>query len=334
MMKTCINEIKENDNVDSLFLVKEKSSGVTKTGNAYLKLKLVDRTGEMEGRVWTSADILSESFEKDDFVHVKGKAVSFQDHLQLNVTLIEKVGEEEIFPSDFFPTTEKDGDGMFQTLVAMGQQIKDQYLRQLLDLFWKDESFVEHFKKAPASTRLHHTYLGGLLEHTLSVTQLALMNATHYSELNLDLLLAASTLHDLGKVDELTYQRSFDYSDEGRLLGHIIIGIEKVENKIRQIPDFPVDLATQLKHLLISHHGQYIWGSPKKPMTLEAIMLHYLDDMDAKMNGIQQFLRTQIPVGSKRSAYHPVLEQFFYSSSRAVEIQPTDNIQENESDEG
>jgi 3'-5' exoribonuclease len=332
-MKTYINEIKENENIDSLFLVKEKSSGVTRTGNPYLRLKLVDRSGEMEGRIWTSVDIFSESFEKGDFVYVKGKAVLYQDHLQFNLTHINRMGEEEVILSDFFPMTEKDVDGMFQNLLDISQKIKNPYLSQLINLFWKDESLVERFKKAPASTRLHHTFLGGLLEHTLSLAQLVLRNAPHYSGLNLDLLLTATILHDMGKVDELTCHRSFDYSDEGRLLGHIILGIEQVENRIRQIPEFPKDLSTELKHLLLSHHGQYNWGSPKKPMTLEAIMLHHLDDMDAKLNGIQQFLKMQVSEGEKWSAYHPIFEQYFYMSSPGTTMQPFNNINESENEE-
>ena len=320
-MKTYINEIEENDHVDSHFLIREKSHGITKSGNPYLKLMLVDRSGEMEGRIWTSVDLLSESFEKDDFVQVKGKAVSFQDHLQLNITHFERVEEEGLLLSDFFPMTEKDIDAMFLTLMEIGQQIKDPSLNQLLRLFWEDKSFVEKFKMAPASTRLHHTHIGGLLEHTLSLTQLILKNAVHYSGLNLDLLITASILHDLGKVDELSYHRSFDYSDEGRLLGHIILGMERLENKIRELPDFPKDLALQLKHLLISHHGQYEWGSPRKPMTLEAIMLHYLDNLDAKIQGVQQFLQKQVSEGSRFSRYHPFFEQYFYVPATHVEMQ-------------
>jgi 3'-5' exoribonuclease len=329
-MKTYINEIKENDLVDSLFLVREKSLGITKSGNTYLKLILVDRSGEMEARVWTSADLLSEAFEKDDFVQVKGKGVSFQDHLQLNITHIERAGEEGMTLSDFFPMTEKDIHEMFLTLREAGQQIKDPYLNQLLQLFWEDGPFVEKFKTAPASTRLHHTYIGGLLEHTLSVTQLIMKDVAHYSGLNLDLLMTASILHDLGKVDELSYHRSFDYSDEGRLLGHIILGMERLEDKIRQIPDFPKDLALQLKHLLISHHGQYEWGSPRKPMTLEAIMLHFLDNLDAKMNGIHQFLKTHVSEGSRFSRYHPFFEQSFYLPPQKAETEPSDIIEEKE----
>ena len=332
-MKTYINEIKDNDQVDSLFLVKEKSSGITKTGNAYLKLKLVDHSGEMEGRIWTSVETFADSFEKDDFVHIMGKAVSFQEHLQLNITQIERIGEEEILCSDFFPTAEKDIDEMFHSLIEISQQIKNPHLSQLLQLFWEDESFIKRFKMAPASKWLHHNYLGGLLEHTSSLVQLVLKNVSHYSGLNLDLLLTASILHDLGKVDELSYHRSFDYSDEGRLLGHIILGLERVEDKIRQLPDFPKDLSTLLKHLLLSHHGQYIWGSPKRPMTLEAVMLHYLDDMDAKMNGIQQFIKKQVPDGSRWSPYHRIFEQYFYVPTLLEQMELSDKIGKNKSEE-
>ncbi len=332
-MKTYINEIKDNDQVDSLFLVKEKSSGITKTGNAYLKLKLVDHSGEIEGRIWTSVETFADSFEKDDFVHIMGKAVSFQEHLQLNITQIERIGEEEILFSDFFPMAEKDIDEMFHSLIEISQQIKNPHLSQLLQLFWEDESFIKRFKMAPASKWLHHNYLGGLLEHTFSLVQLVLKNVSHYIGLNLDLLLTASILHDLGKVDELSYHRSFDYSDEGRLLGHIILGLERVEDKIRQLPDFPKDLSTLLKHLLLSHHGQYIWGSPKRPMTLEAVMLHYLDDMDAKMNGIQQFIKKQVPDGSRWSPYHRIFEQYFYVPTLLEQTELSDKIGKNQSEE-
>jgi 3'-5' exoribonuclease len=315
--------------VESLFLVKEKSSGITKTGSPYLKLKLVDRSGDIEGRVWTFAQSLAASFEKDDFVRVAGKAVSFQERLQLNITHIERISEEEILFSDFFPMTEKDVEEMFQSLREVSRQIKNPHLSQLLELFWEDESFVKLFKVAPASKWLHHNYLGGLLEHTLSLAHLVLKNASHYGGLNLDLLLTGSILHDFGKVDELSYRRSLDYSDEGRLLGHIILGIEKVEDKIRQLPDFPEDLSMLLKHLLLSHHGQYNWGSPKRPMTLEAVMLHFLDDMDAKITGIQQFIKKEVPERSKWSAYHRMFEQSFYVAPLLDQMELPDKIEKN-----
>jgi 3'-5' exoribonuclease len=332
-MKTYINDIKENDHVESFFLVKEKSSGITKTGNTYLRLKLVDRSGEIEGRIWTSVENLAQSFEKDDFVYVTGKAVSFQEHLQLNIALIDRINEEEILFSDFFPMTEKNIDEMFQSLLEIGRQIKNPHLSQLLQLFWEEESFVKLFKIAPASKWLHHNYLGGLLEHTLSLADLVLKNVSHYSGLNLDLLLTGSILHDIGKVDELSYHRSLDYSDEGRLLGHIILGMERVEDKIRQLPDFPKDLSMLLRHLLLSHHGQYMWGSPKRPMTLEAVMLHFLDDMDAKITGVQQFIKKEVPEGSKWSAYHRVFEQNFYIPPLSDQMELSDKIEENKPEE-
>ncbi len=327
-MKTYINEIKENDHVDSLFLVQEKSSAITKTGNPYLKLRLVDRSGEIEGRIWTSAENFADAFEKDGLVHCTGRAVSFQERLQLNITSIESVKEEEILFSDFFPMTEKNIEGMFQSLLEICRQVKDPHLGRLLQLFWDDESFVKQFKMAPASKWLHHNYLGGLLEHTLSLAQLVLRIKDHYPGLNVDLLLTAAIFHDLGKVDELSYHRSFDYSDEGRLLGHIILGIEKMEDKIRQLPDFPKELSTLLKHFLLSHHGQYLWGSPKKPMTLEAVMLHFIDDMDAKINGIQQFIKKEVPEGARWSTYHRMFEQYFYVPSPGEHTELTDNIEE------
>ena len=332
-MKTFIDEIKENEPVDSFFLVKEKSSGLTKTGNTYLKLRLGDRSGGIEGRIWTSVEAIIQSFEKDDFVHIKGKAVSFQEHLQINITHIKRMGEGEVALSDFFPTTEKNIEEMLGSLIEISQQVKDPHLYQLLRLFWEDGPFLERFKAAPASKWIHHGYLGGLLEHTFSLTHLVIKIADHYRGLNLDLLLTGSILHDIGKIDELSYRRSLDYSDEGRLLGHIVLGLEKVEDKIRQISDFPKDLATLVKHLILSHHGQDIWGSPKKPMTIEAVMLHYLDDMDAKMNGIEQFLKTQLPEGGKWSAYHRMFEQYFYAPTFLEQSKPLDKIDKNELEE-
>ena len=325
-MKTFIDEIKENEPVDSFFLVQEKSSGLTKTGSPYLKLKLGDRSGEIEGRIWAPVEATVRSFEKDDFVRIKGKAVSFQEHLQINITHIERIEEGGIELSDFFQKTEKNTEEMLKTLIEISQQVKDPHLHQLLHLFWEDGPFLERFESAPASKWIHHSYLGGLLEHTLSLTQLAIQMAEHYRALNLDLLLTGSILHDIGKIDELSYLRSLDYSDEGRLLGHIVLGLERVEDKIRQIPDFPKDLATLIRHIILSHHGLDVWGSPKKPMTLEAVMLHYLDDMDAKMNGIEHFLKTQVPGGGKWSAYHRMFDRYFYVPTFSEQLKPLDKI--------
>jgi 3'-5' exoribonuclease len=332
-MKTYINEMNENDTVDTFFLVKEKSSGLTKTGSGYLKLLLSDRSGEMEARIWTSVDALVHSFNKDDFVRTRGRVVSFQEHLQLNVTQIERVPDSSVLLADFFPVSERDVEEMFRSLTSARERVTNPHLNRLLTLFWEDQAIIERFKTAPASKWLHHNYLGGLLEHTLSVVDLVFKVASHYEGLNLDLLLTGAILHDLAKVDELSYARSFDYSDEGRLLGHIVLGIERLEEKIRLIPGFPKDLSTVLKHLLLSHHGQHIWGSPKKPMTIEAVMLHHLDDMDAKINGIRQFLRNQVPENSRWSSYHRAFEQFFYISPGWDQPQASEISEEESRDE-
>jgi 3'-5' exoribonuclease len=311
-MKTLVSDLKENDAVDTCFLVKEKASAITKTGSPYLKLRLVDRSGEIEGRLWNGVDQLTGVFEKDDFVRVKGKGVSYQDRLQLNVTHLRRAGEEEIDLADYFAMAETDPEEMFQSLLGICAGIRNPWLSRLLTLLWEDSDFVARFKRAPAAKELHHTFLGGLLEHTLSVARLVLQNGNHYPGLNLDLLLAGAILHDIGKVDELSYRRSFDYTEPGRLLGHIVLGLERVDASIRRIDGFPEDLALLLKHLLVSHHGQTLWGSPKKPMILEGVMLHYLDDLDAKMNGIRQFLRAQVPAGAGWSPFHRMYDQFFY----------------------
>jgi 3'-5' exoribonuclease len=327
-MKTYAADIKENENVDSLFLVRDKTSSVTKAGNPYLKVRLGDRTGEIEGRIWSSAESFAEFFQRDDFVRIKGKAVFFQDRLQVNISDIGRVEEEGITLTDFFPTTEKDIGQMCASLIQISQEVENPHLRNLLILFWNDQPFLEGFRKAPASKQIHHAYIGGLMEHTLSLAKLVKSNACHYAGLNTDLLMTGAILHDIGKVYELSYRRSFDYSDEGRLLGHILIGIEKLEEKIRLLADFPKDLSVLLKHLLLSHHGQYIYGSPKKPMTLEAVMLHHLDDMDAKVSGLQEFLKTKVPSGARWSAYHPQFEQFFYAPILENQTKPSDNIDE------
>jgi len=331
-MKTYVSDIKENESVESTFLVKEKASGITKMGSPYLKVKLGDRSGEMEGRFWNSTDALAGSFQKDDFVLVRGRALPFQEHLQLNLSHIQKVEEGEVDLYDFLPMTMNDVEAMFESIKELCAEVKDLHLSRLLQRFWEDETFVRQFKTAPASKWLHHTCLGGLLEHTLSLARLVLRTIGHYEGLNKDLLLTGAILHDLGKVTELSYTRSFDYSDEGRLLGHILLGIEMVEAKVQQLPDFPKHLSILLKHLLLSHHGQAVWGSPKKPMTLEAVMLHYLDDMDAKLNGIQQFVKLQPQDGPRWTSYHRAFEQAYYLPDPWGSMELPDKSGENETE--
>jgi len=314
MKKIFVNEIKENEPVESIFLVKHKSMLSTKTGSPYLSLLLTDHTGEIPGRVWEQAEHLAKLFEKDDFIKVISHAVSYQNSLQLTITHIALCPLSEITLSDFLPQAKNDREQTFLKLTTITEEIHNPYLKRLVDLFLADEDFVRLFKLSPAGKELHHVYLGGLLEHTLSVATLILEIRTHYPDLNLDLLLTGGILHDIGKIHELTYTRSFDYTDSGRLLGHITLGIEMINEKLQAIPDFPPELATELKHLIISHHGAYQFGSPKRPKLLEALILYYLDDLDAKVNTIQSFIQREKEPHSKCAGYHPLLERYLFKS--------------------
>ena len=312
MNKIFVNQVVEDQTVDSVFLVTEKRVAETRSGVPYLRLRLSDRTGEIEGRVWEQAAELAREFDKDDYVRSKGRITRYQDALQLVIYHIERLPASTIDPSDFLPTATRDIETMWEELRTIAQGLENESLRDLLNAFFTDDEFSNRFRRAPAAKRLHHVYVGGLLEHTLSVCRLAMAVTEMYAVLNRDVLLTGAVLHDIGKIEELTYERSFDYSDKGRLLGHIVVGVEMVEKKIAGLDHFPEELALVLKHLLISHHGQYIWGSPKRPKTLEAIVLHHLDDLDAKFNGVQEFLEKHMRFDSRWTEHHRIFDQFFY----------------------
>ena len=314
-MKTVfIKDIKENQKVVSSFLVKQKNTSRTKAGKPFLNLTLSDKTGEVIGRVWENAETLSQRFQKDDFISLESTSVTYQNALQLNITSLTRCPPSEIDITDYLPEAQRDREELFGELTAIIETINNPYLKQLLDLFLEDHVFINLFRSAPAAKNLHHVYIGGLLEHTVSVATLILKIGSHYGNLNLDLLLTAGILHDIGKVHELTFSRSFDYSDVGRLLGHIVIGLEMITEKINSLPDFPVDLAMELKHLIISHHGQYDYGSPKRPKTLEAFILFYLDDLDAKVNDLRSFTGIETDNHSRCAGYHKMLERYIFKS--------------------
>jgi 3'-5' exoribonuclease len=316
MAKVFVREIKENSLVESIFLVKEKSMGLTRDGNSYLSLRLLDKTGEIKGRVWDNAEVSAKLFEKDDFVKIKSRAVNYQGAIQLNITEINRYSENEVMIKDFLPESKRDTGEIFDELKEVVEQIKDPYLKRLLDLFFTDGDLIEKFKKAPAAKGLHHCYLGGLIEHTLSVVRLIQDVTKRYRGINADLLIAGGILHDIGKVHELSYSRSFDYTDKGRLLGHIMLGIEMVEEKIRQIQGFPGELSMLLKHLIISHHGKYEYESPKRPMTIEALILYYLDDLDAKVENMQSFIEKDRGENKRWTAFHRMFDRFIFKEGR------------------
>jgi 3'-5' exoribonuclease len=302
MKSLFVADIRENQPVDSVFLVSAKNHGVTKSGNGYLTLKLVDRSGEIEARVWERAEELGKGFDKNDFVRVRGHGNLYQGKVQIRVQDIFRVDEKDAATEDFLPKSLNDPEAMATELMAILRAMKDPHLRALAEAFFADQAFMDLFKRAPAGKTIHHPYLGGLLEHTLSLLKLILKVVENYQRIDVDLLLMGGFLHDIGKVYELSFDRAVEYTDQGQLLGHLVMEIEIVSEKIKGIPDFPEDLAMLVKHMIVSHHGSLEFGSPKLPQTLEAVILHYLDDLDGKIQSIQSL--TEREHGSRWTPFH------------------------------
>jgi 3'-5' exoribonuclease len=311
MKKKFVNELGLLETVEDVFLLKEKNLIRKKDGEHFLSLVLSDKTGDVNAVAWDQVDRLKTAASAGDFVSVQGSVGEYKASLQINVRNMERVDPDGIVPEDFMPATRRNPQQMFDRLKKISETIETDHYKQLMALFWQDESFVRQFKQAPAAKKMHHAYLGGLLEHTLSLVLLAEKVLDHYVGIDRDLLLTGAMLHDIGKVKEFVYQRSIDYSDEGRLISHIVIGMDMIEKKINLIKDFPEKAAVLLKHLIVSHHGSRELGSPQVPMTLEAVMLHYLDEIDSKIKGIREFMESGGADGDW-TPYHKPLERFFY----------------------
>jgi 3'-5' exoribonuclease len=311
LKKTFVNTIKAGQAVDDIFVARDKQLAYKKDGDPYLTLSLVDRSGAMKAVAWDNVQAISKVFVAGDHVRVKGNAVEYRDTLQLVVRHLERRDAVEIDARDFLPATERDTDQMLDQLIQISQTVENKHLSRLLAAFFEDNAFVDLFKTAPAAKKMHHAYLGGLLEHTLSIARLIQAIGGHYKGIDKDLLLTGGILHDIGKVYEFSYETHIDYSDAGRLLNHIVIGVEMLETKIATLNDFPEDLALVLKHMIVSHHGTRDFGSPEPPKTLEAIILYYLDELDAKVTGVRSFMEAEDPEATWTS-YHTVFERFFY----------------------
>jgi 3'-5' exoribonuclease len=307
------SDIQDNQSVDSLFLVSAKNHGVTKGGNGYLVLKLLDRSGEIEGRVWERADDLGRGFDKNDFVRVRGQALLYQGKVQIRVQDVMKVDGNQVVTEDFLPKSSFDPDAMLEELQTILRGIKNPHLLALAEAFFADQELMHLLKRAPGAKTIHHPFLSGLLEHTLSLLKLILKVVENYRGVDVDLLLIGGFLHDIGKVYEFSYDRAVEYTDAGQLLGHLVMEVEMVNQKIASMPEFPPELAMLVKHMLVSHHGAYEFGSPKLPQTLEAVMLHSLDDLDGKIQAIQS-LPDKEP-GSKWTAFHRAYGRSFYRRS-------------------
>ena len=312
MRKTFVSSIKDRDQVDEVFLVKEKITAMAKNGKPYLTLRLMDKSGEVDAKVWDNVDEVGALFERNDFLAVRAKASVYLGKLQLVISDLKRVPDEQVALADFLPETPRDIEEMAAELLALLETLTNPHLKGLLNAFFADPEFMALYKMAPAAKGMHHVYLGGLMEHSLAVAKLVDAITPLYSGLNRDLLVAGALLHDVGKVREMSYVRAFDYTDEGKLIGHITIGVEMVHERIAGLPEFPRDLAMLVKHLLLSHHGQYEYGSPKRPKTLEATVLNYLDDLDSKINGIRTHIQKEIDPQARWTAYHRLYDRYFY----------------------
>jgi 3'-5' exoribonuclease len=305
-----VKDIEVDDRISGVYVAKMKRLATTKKGDPFLSLTLSDRTGDIEARVWDRAEAFSSTFVEGDILDVEGHASSFRDQVQVTLSDL-RVSEKGGDPTLFLETTSRDVNEMITALMKMAREIRNPHFKKLIERFLADRGFVAQFKKAPAAKGFHHSYIGGLLEHTLSVCEMIGSVAEHYSELDRDLLWTGGFLHDIGKTRELKFDVTIDYTDEGRLLGHLALGVTMVDEVLSGMKDFPQDLSMLLKHLILSHHGEYEFGSPKRPKFLEAFALHLIDDLDAKINGLGRFMEND-QQGGGWTDFNRLFDRYFY----------------------
>jgi 3'-5' exoribonuclease len=296
MGRRFVQHLADGEAIDEVFLVTEKQLRANKKGDSYIQIELRDRTGSISARMWNVGEAMFRTFDEGDFLRIRGKVQLFQGNLQMILNQMDRIPVEQVVLPDFLPQTEQDIGKLLEKLRGFLLRLGNPHLRALVECFLMDEAFVNDFCQVPAGVRNHHAYLGGLLEHVVTLLDAADRLTPIYPEVDRDLLLTGIFLHDIGKVRELSYGRVFSYTDEGQLLGHLIIGVEMLTEKAARVPDltgepFPPELMLRLKHMILSHHGSYEFGSPKLPMTPEAIALHYLDNLDAKIHSFTRDIR-------------------------------------------
>jgi 3'-5' exoribonuclease len=297
----------ENKTITTHFVVANKQIKNKKDGSSYLALTLADRAGQIEAKMWDNCAEAIVAVNQDDFVKVKGLLNKYNGRFQLTIHLIRKCEDSEVDPSDYLPKTSKNIDELWAKLGEFVESFTNPHLKALLRAFMADEEIAKAYRTAPAAKTLHHAYIGGLLDHVISLMSLCELVVQNYPSVNRDLVITGCFLHDIGKIHELGYARSFTYTTEGQLLGHIIIELEMLHDKIHQVPGFPDELKILIEHLIISHHGQYEFGSPKLPMFPEAMILHYCDDLDSKMEAMRAQFERESGLDSPWTAYNSSL---------------------------
>jgi 3'-5' exoribonuclease len=308
MKPTYVADLAPDTAITSFFLVCEKELRFTKGGKYFLRLELGDRSGSVEAVLWDGAEQIAATFERDDIVKVQARVESYRNKTQLAIEKVRLAAPGEVELADYFPHTKEDIEQLYVRLRAHAAGVRNPWLQRLVASVIEDPEIVPRLKRAPAAKAMHHAFVGGLLEHMVSVCELCHLVCGHYPELDPDLLMTGAILHDMGKLDELCYERAFGYTTDGQLLGHIILELELVTKKMDSIEGFPGELKTLVKHMLISHHGKYEFGSPKLPMFPEALVLNFLDDMDSKVAAARAVLESSAGEG-EFSAYSGALER-------------------------
>lgn len=322
-MKTpYVSELEPNRVITTSFLVHSKEIRQKKSGELYLSLLLGDRTGDLDAKMWDNVNEVLDDFERDDFVKVKGLIQVFHNRPQLTIHKMRRMDDSEIDFGDYFPSSRRDSDEMWTELMGIVAGMENPHLKELLHALLDDEDVSRRYRRAPAAKQIHHAFLGGLIEHVLSLCALARMTAAHYPNIDLDLLLTGVILHDIGKIYELNYERGFSYSNDGQLLGHINIGLRMVADKVRGLPAFPPPLRSLVDHMILSHHGQLEFGSPKLPQFPEALLLHFLDDLDSKMECMRALIEGDRQVEGCFTAYNAALSRAALKKDRYLSGAP------------
>ncbi len=312
----------ENKIITSSFVVTSKQVKPKKTGEPYLALTLADRCGQVEAKMWDNVEDAIDAFEQDDFLKVKGLLNKYKNRFQITIHKVRRLADSEVDFGDYLPKTTKDIDELWRTLADFVSSFQDAHLRPLVQAFMADPQIAAAYCSAPAAKTLHHAYIGGLLDHVVSLFRSCDLISRNYPQINRDLLLTGAFLHDIGKIHELSYNRSFSYTSRGQLLGHMIIELEMLQAKVEMVPGFPAELKTLLEHLIISHHGHYEFGSPKLPMFPEALMLHYLDDLDSKMESMRAHFERESENDSSWTSYNSSLGRTLLNTAKFLRKEP------------
>lgn len=319
MKSPYVSELTPNTDVSAVFLVEYKEVRQKRSGEPYLILTLCDKTGDLEAKMWDNAAAVADAFERNDFIRVRGQVQIFQNKPQFTIHRLQRIADHEVEIADFLPSSKRDGHEMFTELHGVVASLSNQYLKALLAAFFVDKEIAKAYRTAPAAKSVHHAYIGGLIEHVLSMCKLARMTAAHYEDIDVDLLLTGVILHDIGKIYELSYERTFGYSTEGQLLGHIQIAMRMLGEKIRAVTGFPPKLRMLLEHMILSHHGALEFGSPRVPLFPEAMLLHQLDNMDAKMNTLKTAVDGCSRVEGEWTGYVNSLERSLLKKEKFLE---------------